>query len=204
MPLRRLLALGPYRDEELDDGQWRRERQPPPVLCPHGKEHPPNLACGNSNGVAQRALASRRMRDGHAQPLTNRSKPKDHVAHDADCRIEIREEPRYAGGKDEDPDHLHQDGQAVPGVVGVVGRGKPRESHPRPQNRKEDDRVGDEGVTAVSIDQLVVQRRRCLGDRHDEGEIEEQLERGGGAVLLVGVASRHRCQKASSRHRAST
>jgi|GEM_PF-3636674 len=67
------------------------------------------------------------MRDGDAKPLTDGSEPKDDVAHDANSRIEIVEESRYAGRQDEDPNHLDQDGHSVRQIVGVVRRGEPRE-----------------------------------------------------------------------------
>jgi hypothetical protein len=40
----------------------------------------------------------------------------------------------------------------------------------------------------VSVDDLVVQRQRGLGDRDDVAEVGEQLERRGGAVALLGIA----------------
>ena len=194
VPWRRLIALRPQRQKELDDGQRRRERQPPAALRQYGKEHPATLAGGNAACISTRTLAARRMRDGDTKPLTDGSEPKDHVAHDANGRIEISEESRYTCGQHEDPDHLYQNGQTVRRIVGVVRRGEPRKAHPRPKDREEDDRVHDEDVAAVSSYQLAVHRRRRLRDRHDKGEIEEQLEGRRGTVLLVRVTRRHQRQ----------
>ncbi len=50
-------------------------------------------------------------------------------------------------------------------------------------------------ITGVPVDQPVVEAAARLGDGDDERQVEEQLQRGGRPVFLVGVAGRHRCEQ---------
>ncbi len=44
----------------------------------------------------------------------------------------------------------------------------------------------------LTVDQVVVQSSRGLGDRDDEAEVEQELERGRRTMRLVGIAAGHR------------
>ncbi len=96
------------------------------------------------------------------------------------------------GGQDQDPDDLHEGQEAVEQVVDVVGRGEPGEVDPGPPDGEEHREVADDGRMEVAGPQGGVELVGRLGDRHHEGEVEQQLERRRGPVLLVNVPRAHR------------
>ena len=102
-----------------------------------------------------------------------------------------------AGRQHQHARDLHQHQQAVGHVVGVVGGGEPGEVHPRPPDREEHDREAEDGRPRMALHDAVVQPVGRLRDRDHEAEVEQQLERSGDPVRLVGVARRHRTMPAS-------
>ena len=87
--------------------------------------------------------------------------------------------------------HLHEHHEPVRHVVAVVGGREPREVHPGPPDGEEHHQVAGESVCDVTLGDGVVQRRGGLGDRDDEHQVEEQLERRGRAMRLVGRSGGH-------------
>ena len=65
-----------------------------------------------------------------------------------------------AGGEDQHAGDLHERGQPVRDVVGVVRRGEPGEVHPRPPDGEEHRQVRDEPVQHVTLGDRVVQQLR--------------------------------------------
>ena len=95
----------------------------------------------------------------------------------------------HAGGEDQGAGDLDEREQPVADVVGVVRRGEPGESHPGPPHGEEHDAETDDADPDVTLGELVMERRRRPSDGHDEGQVEEELERCRGAMCLVGVAN---------------
>ena len=86
---------------------------------------------------------------------------------------------------------MHQHGNAVRHVVGVVGRRKPAEVHPPPPDREEDERVPDQYLSGSPTDEAALEARPGLGYGHHERQVEEQLQRGRRPVFLMRVSGRH-------------
>ena len=103
----------------------------------------------------------------------------------------LEERPRDAGGEHEGTGDHRQHGDPVADVVGVVRRREPRDVHPRPPDGEEHHEVARQARGQVRLALRVVQLVGRRGDGDDEAEVEEQLERGGGAVRLGGVARHH-------------
>jgi hypothetical protein len=104
----------------------------------------------------------------------------------------VAETPGHAGRHHQHTGDLHEDGEAVDGVVGVVGRGEPGEVHPEPPDPEEDQREGDEDVAGVILDEAVMEALGRLGDGDDERQVKEEFKGGGGPVGLRRVAPDHR------------
>ncbi len=183
-------ALGPQRHRQLSRHQHE-ERGHAHALGQRQPGDPEDLEDADSHGVAPGARPPVGMRRGRPQPQPHHRHPHHHVAGHDHPEVAAVEDPGNAGGHDQHPGHEHQHGQAVGGVVGVVGRREPGEVHPRPPDPEEHEGVGDEGIADVAPDQPVVEAARGLGDGHHEGEVEEQLQRGGRPVGLVRVPGRH-------------
>ena len=155
-------------------------------------QYPPHLHGGDAAGVAQRRLPVRWIGGGRPQPLSDQRQPHQHVA--AEYRgvgLPLLEHLRDAAGHDQRPGDLDEHRQAVGDVVGVVGRGEPREVHPRPPDGEEHHQVAFEAFQRVSRAHRVVEGVAGLGDRYDEHQVEEQFERRRIAVRLVRRAGRH-------------
>ena len=103
----------------------------------------------------------------------------------------VVERTRNAGGDDEDAGDLDEHLQSIRNVVVVVGGGEPREVHPGPPDREEDERVGENALADLTFREVVVETRRRRRDRDDEAEVEQELERRGDAVRLARIASGH-------------
>ena len=115
----------------------------------------------------------------------------DHAVVDVLALVERVEERRKAERQDEHPEHLHHRGDAEEDVVVVVGRREPRVVDPRPPDREHrEQESADRRCPVPELEQVRGLRAR-LAERHDEREVEEQLERRRGAVRLVGVAADH-------------
>ena len=99
---------------------------------------------------------------------------------------------RYAYGDDQDAGHLHEDGDAIGHVVGVVRRGKPSEVHPRPPNGEKHERVADQDGPRFSSDEATLKSRTRLGHRYYERQVEEQFQRARSSTTLRRVPGRHR------------
>jgi hypothetical protein len=78
-------------------------------------------------------------------------------------------------------------------VVGVIGGGEPGVVHPGPPDPEEHEEVAAERVP-VPLREPVVQLRRRAGDRHHEGEVEEELQRRARAVRLARVTPAERAR----------
>ena len=126
------------------------------------------------------------------QPLRDERDPHDDVADDHRREVLLVERGGNAGRDHEYPSYLDERQQAVLDIVGVVGRCEPGEVHPRPPDREEDDQVVDEAVPDLPDDQVVVQRRRCARDGHDEAQVEQELEGCRGSMRLGRVTPGHR------------
>jgi hypothetical protein len=113
------------------------------------------------------------------------------VARHCDGEVAVLECPGHPGGEDQHPADLHQHGQAVGGVVGVVGGCEPGEVHPRPPDGEEHHREAGQGGPEMTLDQGVVEAGAGLGHGHDERQVEEQLERCGRPVGLGRVPGEH-------------
>ena len=96
------------------------------------------------------------------------------------------EHPGDAGDHDERSGHLEEDGEWIRDGVAIVRGGEPGEVHLGPPYREEDHREAEEALCRVAIDDRVVEAGRALGDGDDDGEVEEEFERGGGAVGFGG------------------
>jgi hypothetical protein len=105
--------------------------------------------------------------------------------------LQRREHRRQAEGEHQHAGHLDQREHPEDPVVGVERRGEPRPEDPRPGHREHREAESEEpGADVVSGEQV----RELVGgdaERDHERQVEEQLQRGRGAVLLVGVAPAH-------------
>ena len=131
------------------------------------------------------------MRSRDPQPQPYERDPHHDVARDHHAPVLVHEHAGNAGCEDQDARDLQEDGEPVDHVVGVVGGSEPREVHPRPPDREEDEWIREQHVRRVSVHQTVVQTRRGLRDGDDERQIGEQLEWRRGAVLLFGIPTGH-------------
>jgi hypothetical protein len=88
----------------------------------------------------------------------------------------IRDGARHAG----DGEHAEQRQQPVDEVIGVEPRCVEGEAGPGPADRQEEDEEASEACGG----RIGAERRRDLGDRCDEDEVEKQLKPGRAAVFL--------------------
>ena len=104
--------------------------------------HPAGLGHDDRDDVRPARLAPRRVLAGGARPLEDHRHAHDDVARDHHpvvdglALVDRLEHRRQAEREHDHPDHLHHRRQPVDPVVGVVGRGEPREVDPRPDDRE--------------------------------------------------------------------
>jgi hypothetical protein len=133
-------------------------------------------------------------------PLREHRDPHDDVADDDDsvvhhlAFIHRVEDVGDAECQHKHADHLHHGRDPVEPVVGVERRGEPREVDPRPAHREHDERERQNGRPDVALGDEVGGLAARLRERDDEGEVEEQLERGRSAVTLARVPPGHPAQ----------
>ena len=126
-----------------------------------------------------------------AQPQRDHRQPHHHIADRDDPEARVDERSWHPCREDEHAGHEHEHRDAIRHVVRVVGRREPREVHPRPPDREEDERERKERVSRVATDEAVVEALARLRDRDDERQVEEELERRRRSMLLLDVARRH-------------
>ena len=101
------------------------------------------------------------------------------------------EHARQADRQDQHADHLHHGDEPENPVVGVIGRGEPREIDPGPADGEAREAEADQAGGVVALRQ----RMGELGGREPEADherqVEQQLERSRDAVRLVPIASAH-------------
>ena len=151
---------------------------------------PEQLDDGDAPGVPQRGLPPLGVAGGRPQPQRDHGEPHDRVAQHHRRRLAVGEDVGHPGREEQRADHDDEGEQAEDDVVVVVRRREPRVVHPRPPDREPGHRVADDR-RVVRVGEPVVQLGRVARDGDDEDEVEEQLERGGGTVRLVGVARDH-------------
>ncbi len=183
-------ALRVHRHAQLGGDQQQDHRQPGPVRQEE-QHHPADLDGGDAPGVAQRhhpllALVAR----GDPQPLDDQGAAHHQIAEHAHGEVPL-EQLGDAGRQDQRPGDLHQGGDPVGDVVGVVGGGEPGEVHPGPPDGEEGEEVAADPRAPVALGQRVRQMAAGLGDGDHEAEVEEQLQRGGGPVCLVPAPGQH-------------
>jgi hypothetical protein len=134
---------------------------------------------------------------GGPPPLGDQRHAHDHVAGNHDAVVDVvalvdrRKQVGYAERQYQHPNHLEHREQPEDPVVGVVGRGEPREVDPRPADRERDEAEPDQAGAKVILSEVV---RELVGrdpERDHERQVEQQLERRGGTVALLGVAPGH-------------
>ena len=106
--------------------------------------------------------------------------------------VVVLERGRDAGREHQHAGDLHQREQPVDHVVGVVRGGEPGEVHPGPPDGEEHHQVVAERGGDVVLGDAVGQLGRDGRDADHEAEVEQQLQRGGGPVRLVGIAAGER------------
>ncbi len=184
---------GEFDDEEHgcgDDDDAQREVR-------EGDEHPSDLRDRHEARVRECCRAVRRILHGDPAPLHDQCDPHHDIAGDHDAVVDAvaavhrGEERRDAEREHDHADHLHHRRRAVEPVVGVVRRREPREVDPRPAcgEHRERERSETDGDVALAHQVSELVGRLAEGDH--ECEVEQQLERGGCAVRLRGVAPRH-------------
>ena len=168
--------------------------------------YPPDLRHRNGSRVGQAGPSMLRIVTRRAEPERDRGDTHDHVpAHhdrvvDMTAFVDGVEEGGHPEGDHEHPDHLDQRRDTEEHVVVVVGGGQPRVVHPRPADREDtQDEPSDRG-RPVPFLQEQRRLRRDRAEAHDEGEVEEQLKRGRGPVLLGRIAPRHACEPMGRAH----
>ena len=164
-------------------------------------QHPAGLDGGDAGGEAQRAAPVGRVAGGRPQPLGDHGQAHDHVPGGHHGEVGAVHGVGHAGGQDQRPGDLHQGGEPVGDVVGVVGRGEPGEVHPRPPDGEEHRGVAEDAVADVAGGHQVVEPGPGLGDRDHEAQVEEQLQRGGAPVPLAGRPGHHRPVPGPARRR---
>ena len=199
VPRRAAVAgLGEHRPGELHEQQDRdpHERDADRRLGdqqddPPGLGHQERLTYFVAGGAARRVLA------GGAQPLEDQRQAHDDVAGHHDpvvdrvAVVEGREHVGQAEGEDQHAQHLHHRGQPEDPVVGVVGRGEPGEVDPRPRDAERGEGEPEQRRPDVALGEQMGQLVRGRAERDDEGQVEEELQRGRGAVVFGRVASAH-------------
>ena len=200
VPRRAALAavLGDVRRDELEDDQGGRERERRRERQVDEDEHDPaELDDRDEDGVRQGGASASGVVLRGAQPQRDRGDAHDDVAGhdhavvDVLALVERVEQRREAERQHEHAEHLDHRGDAEEDVVVVVGRREPRVVDPRPPDREHrEQEPGDRRCPVPELEQVRRLRAR-LAERHDEREVEEQLQWRRGAVRLVRVAPDH-------------
>src|SRR5215217_2628148 len=110
--------------------------------------------------------------------------------HEADRGHRLYADPPYGGGKPQYGEHRDEQRHAVGYVVVVESSRVPREDHPRPPHGHEE---SEETQHPTQV-RLVVQSARQGRNRHDEAQVEEELQPGRGSLLsalLVRQVAQH-------------
>ena len=131
----------------------------------HEHDQPAQHAHRDPERVPKVGAARWRVAVGGPEPLAGQADPHDRVAERHDGEVVVLEQAGHPGGEDEHAGDLHEDGQAVGEVVGVIGRREPREVHPCPPDGEEDHRVRREGLAGVARDEGVVEAAARPGPR---------------------------------------
>ncbi len=176
-------------------GQFGHHQQDEAGRCPCARGPQPGdpaaLHHGDARRVPQGAPAPCGMPGGGPEPLGDHREAHQDVAGHHDREIAVLERLGHSGGQHQGARHLKQRQQPVGHVVGVVGGGEPGEVHPRPPDREEHGSVPGEPGLQMPFRPGVVEFGRGLGDRHHEGQVEQQLQGGGRTVLLAGIPAAH-------------
>ncbi len=185
-PATRPRPLGPGRHEHLAGGQHV-EGEERRLLRQEQSRHPPDLEDADAHRVAQGGRPPGGVTRGGPQPLGHHGDAHDDVAERDGREAATVERAVHAGGEDQDADDLDEGQEAVQEVVDVVGRREPGEIDPCPPDGEEDHEVADDARMEVAHREGDVELIGRLGDRHDEAEVEEQLEWRRRPVLLLNV-----------------
>ena len=173
----------------------------PPVAAGSSRTHPADLQDADAGRVAQGGRPRCGVTGGGPEPLGHHGDAHDDVADRHHGEVAGGEGAVDPGGEDQDPDDLDEGQEAVEQVVDVVGRGEPGEVDPGPPDGEEHQQVADDRRVEVARPEGGVELVRRLGHRHHERQVEEELERGRGPVLLVDVPRAHRVHpQATARH----
>ena len=191
-------ALGEHRPGELHEQQDRdpHERDGERRLGDQQGD-PPGLGHQERRGVLVAGRAARRVLPCGAQPLEDQRQAHDDVAGHHDpvvdrvAVVQGREHVRQAEREDQHAQHLDHRGEPEDPVVGVVGRGEPGEVDPCPRDAERGEGEPEQRRPDVPLGQEMGQLVRGRAERDDEGQVEEELERGRGAVVLGRVAAAH-------------
>ena len=190
--------LGQRRPGQLDqhqhDGEGRRRRKR------HVRDDlhdPAELGDRDRHGVGEAGAPTLRALPGRAQPLGDHRHPHHDVAehHHAVVQrgalVDGGEHRRQPEREDDHPDHLDHGREPVDPVVGVEGRGEPGEVDPRPGDREHGEAEPGQRRPEVPLGQQM--GRLVPGDAEcdHEGQVEQQLQRGGDPARLVRVAPGH-------------
>ena len=183
--------LGPDRHRDVEQGE-REERDQAGGLREREPEQPQRLH--DETPTAYRMATARRdgSSRGRPQPLRDQRHPHDHVADRDHGEVVVLERGRDAGREHQHAGDLHQREQPVDDVVGVVRGGEPAEVHPGPPDGEEHHQVVAERGGDVVLGHPVGQLGRDRGHADHEAEVEQQLQRGGRPVRLVGIAAGER------------
>lgn len=189
-------ALGEHRsgklDQQKDDGEHGAglDREIDQYL-----HHPADLCDGDGRDIGEADVPPRRILPGRAQPLEDHGDAHDDVAQHHDGIVEMlamldrSEHARQADGQHQHADHLHHGDQAVDPVVRVIGRGEPGEIDPGPADGEAGKAEAEQPHRIVARRQGMRQLRGGKAESSDEGQVEEQLQRRGDAMLLMRIAA---------------
>lgn len=137
---------------------------------------------------------------GRAKPLADEGEAHNYVARDHDAVVEDLalvdglEHRREPERQDDHTSHPHHREQSEEPVVGLEGRGEPREVDPSPDKREHREAEADDRRASVALGDAMGEEVPGCAERCREREVVEQLERGRGAALLMGVAAEHPLQ----------
>ncbi len=183
-------GLRPHRDGDLGDDQHDDGRQSS-RLGKQERPDPPDLTARHPSGETQCRPPPTGVRPCGTQPQHGQGRAQYGVSQRDDAQVAFPERPGYAGGENERPRDLDQHHQPVGDVVRVVGRGEPREVHPRPPDGEEHQSEAQQAGDVLPVDHRCAQARGRLRHRYDDAQVEEEFQRGGGPVRFAGVTTRH-------------